>query len=212
MIRNLKALGLALVAVFAMSAMVSSAASASPTITSTAGATIIGEEEGNVKFTVTGQEVFCENAHYTGTAPANAFTTLTVTPEYSGCFAETAIGKLNANVVGFGAGGCDFLLHSTGTADLVCAAGKDVTVNANPCVVHIPAQNGLGTIEYDTKEAGGIKDLTLTINIQNITATHTDGFLCPFGSSGESTGAVLEGNITAKAFVGPNQVNLTDHK
>jgi hypothetical protein len=203
MVRKFKALGLALVAICAMGAMTASAASAL-TFTTTAGAEIKGEEVGNTVFTITGREVLCKDSTYVGTAPASAFTTLTVTPTYKECE------PLNATITGFGAGECDFLLHSNGVADLICAAGKEVTINMGPCVTHIPAQTGLKSITYDTAESGGIKHLTLTLNITKIKETHTDGFLCPFEGSGTTSTAVLEGAVTARAY-NPSQVNLTDH-
>jgi hypothetical protein len=208
MIRNLKMLGLALVAVLAMAAMTASAASASPTFTTTNGATITGEEVGNVKFTVTGREVICGDVAYIGTAPAASFSSITVTPSY----AECGFGPLSATIDGFGAGECDFVLRSTGTSDLVCAAGKEVTVTAASCITHIPPQNNLKTITYDTGTApSGKKDLTLTINITKIKETHTDGFLCPLEGSGTTETAVLEGTVTATASVFGNPVDLTDH-
>jgi hypothetical protein len=208
MIRNLKVLGLALVAMLSMAAMTASAASASPTFTTTNGATITGEEVGNVKFTVTGREVFCKDSTYTGTAPAASFNSVTVTPSYKECEAP----PVTATITGFGAGECDFVLRSTGTADLDCAAGKEVTVDAASCVTHIPPQDGLGVITYDTGTApSGKKDLTLTINITKIEETHTDGFLCPLEGSGTTKTAVLEGTVTATATFAGNPVDLTDH-
>jgi hypothetical protein len=206
MIRKLKVLSLASVAVFAMGMMTASAASAL-TFTSEAGAEIKGEEVGNVLLTVTGREVKCADSSYAGTAPAASFTALTMTPTYREC---EALG-ISQSVTGFGAGECNYLLHSNGEFDLVCAAGKEVTMTWGTCVTHIPAQNGLGTITYDTAESNGIKHLTLTLNITKIKETHTDGFLCPFESGGTTESAVLEGTVTAKAFFGGNQVNLTDH-
>ena len=197
MIRNLKVLGLAPVAVLAMSAMVASAASASA-FTATKGATITAKDTGKIKFTVTGQEVTCEEATFTGTAPEASFTSITVSAVYNSC--KTAI--TNATVTGFGAGECDFVLYANGTADLACAAGKDVTVDAATCVVHIPGQTGLGTLTY-TNNGGTVN---IHINVTKITGTHTDGFLCPFGSSGHNAEGVLESPaaepLTATASAG----------
>jgi len=200
MIRNLKVLGLALVAVLAMSAMVASAASAS-TFTATKGATITAKDTGKVKFTVTGQEVFCEDATYTGTAPAASFESITVSAAFNNC--HTNFG--DATVTGFGAGGCDFMLYANGTADLVCPEGKDVTVDALTCTVHLGStgNQGLGTLTY-TNDASG--DVKIGLEVKKINGNHTDGFLCPFGSSGSNSEGVLESPaaepLTATASVG----------
>ena len=190
MIRNLKVLGLALVAVLAMSAMVSSAASAAEKFTASAGkgTKISAEDTSNIKFTVTGNTVTCTKAVFTGTAPGESFTEVSVNAEYSGC---TAFG-LNATVTGFGQHGekepCTFNLEAKGVADLNCPAGQDVTVDAGPCTVHVPAQPNLGTLTYTNN--GNHVDIGL--NVTNINGNHTDGFLCPLGSSGESATGVLE--------------------
>ena len=181
--RNLKTLGLALIAVLAMSAMVASAAGAA-TFTATEGAKITATDSGSVKFTVTGTEVTCGNAVYTGTAPAASFASITVNATFSEC--KTAISS--ATILGFGAGECDFVLYAGGTADLVCAAGKDVTISAGPCVVHIPGQIGLDTLGYSNN--GSHVDINL--GVTQINGNHTDGFLCPFGSSGNSSEGWLE--------------------
>jgi len=189
MTRNLKVLGLALVAILAMTAMVASAASAhTPAkFTATAGATITAVDTGKVKFTVTGQEVTCEEATYSGVAPAASFESITVNATFNKC--KTNFGE--AKVTGFGEGGCDFKLYANGTADLVCPEGKDVTVDALTCTVHIGSagNQGLGTLTY-TNDASG--DVKIGLNVTKITGNHTDGFLCPFGSSGSNSEGVLE--------------------
>lgn len=205
MVRKLKALGLALVAVFAMTAMSSSAASAATGITTAEGAAIHGTDVATdpVKFTVTGREVVCNSSVYTGTAPSSSFTSLKVIPTYSEC---TGAG-FSATITGFGAGECYFTLHIGGTADLHCDDGGDVTVDAATCITHIPPQTGLGTVTYTTGESGGKKDLTLDLKIQKIKETHTDGFLCPFEGSGTTETAELHGKVTATAA----PFDLTDH-
>ena len=194
--RNLKTLGLALIAVLAMSAMVASAASAA-TFTATAGARITATDSGDFRFTVTDQTITCGNVVFTGTAPAASFTSITMFASFNDC-----TGVTTAVVTGFGGGGCDFVFYASGTADLVCPAGKDVTVDMGPCVAHIPGQAGLGTLTYTNN--GGHVDIAF--NLTKVKANHTDGFLCPFGSSGESSGDVYEtsagGPMTAIPTVG----------
>jgi hypothetical protein len=200
MSRNLKVLGLALVAVFALSAMVASAASAS-VFTSTSGATVTANQIGSHKFTVTGQTVTCTTAHFTGTASAASFETIEIYPTYENCTASPF--NTSATVTGFATGpgkeGCKYVLNANGSAALSCTTGKDVTVNAGPCVVHVPAQTFATGVSYTNGTSGGVGDVTAKFEIKNIKSTHTDGFLCPFEASGESNSAILEGESTVTA-------------
>ncbi len=172
MTRNLKALGLALIAVFALSAMSASAASAQRgLITGTNPFWLHGNDEPG---TTTPLEAFggtteCEVATYRGgkvastsgghhVALPSGLSDFTVSPAYSGClgsgiFPET----ITMN-------GCDYVVHvekTIGThlygttVELVCPAGKEVTIDIwtshirhteNPipdCEIHIPPQKGL---------------------------------------------------------------------
>jgi len=194
MTRNLKALGLALVAVLAMSAMVASAASAA-TFTATKGAKIQAESN-SIEFTTTEQGVKCNKTVFKGTAPAASFTSITFNAEFAECKSTSGI---DATVTGFGQHGeakpCDFVFYATGTIDLVCPAGEDLTVDIASCLIHIPGQVGLGTVTYFNNGP----HVAMSLNIVKITANHTDGFLCPFGSSGTVAGTVLE--TTAGALV-----------
>lgn len=158
MTRNLKALGLALVAVFAMSAIAASAASAQQgTLTSDGPVTLTASEkkpeEGGVnKLTAFGAEVTCPGSTYTAhkvltqaeteagkkhePIPVPA-TTATLTPHYKqtnhNCVATFGwIATIDMN-------GCDYVIHlgeTTGgvagtygvTVDVKCPAGKSITV------------------------------------------------------------------------------------
>jgi hypothetical protein len=121
MIRKFKALGLALAAVFAISAVVTSAASATAGTLTTfpAGSTVIAtaEQTGIHKFTLTDHKIGegfatteCTTAKFTGSfvsASMEGATVFTVQPVYEGC---KAFG-LNATVT---TTGCDYLFR-TGT-------------------------------------------------------------------------------------------------
>ena len=228
MIRNLKVLGLALGALFAMSAMMASAVSAhtpadftiekEPTL-------ITATQKTEHKFTVTGQTVTCAKAEFHGTAKTKTETEITVSPTYTEC--KTAI--TNATITGFGhlheeithnektvkegkpEKKCGYIIRANGSAALECTGGGDVTVDAGPCVVHVPAQEFASGVTYSTETLEGKHDLTVSFEIKNIKATHTDGFLCPFGSSGEGNEAILEGTSTATARteIGGELVHLT---
>ena len=209
MTRNLKALGLALFAMFAMSAVVASAASAHtpPRFTAPAEATIRAEKDVvDTFFTVTGLETFCETVSFHGVGPAAVSSeNQTITPTYTNCKAESIIGTVEVKVTGFGHygeadKGCDYRLRADEKADLVCETGKEVTVDAGTCVIHIPPQVGLGTITYTTGlRTGNVHDLTVHIDLTSITTNHTDPIGCPLPSGGESATGTLVGTTTVWA-------------
>jgi hypothetical protein len=214
MSRNLKVLGLALVALFALSAISASAAFAESTFTTTAGATLTGNQPTGTtqKFTVTGQTTSCTNVKFEAIAPSADFASVDVAANYEGC---TAAG-FTAHIEGFAktaaqigeAGKCWYTLNANGSSALKCNGG-DVTVNASPCVVHVPAQSFASGLTFHNSEGVTPDDVTVTFNVTGIRGTHTDGFLCPFGSSGESNEGILEGESTVTAEEGEKKVNAT---
>jgi hypothetical protein len=151
--RNLKALGLALVAVVALSAMAASTASAQTNGMLTSDSSpvwIHGEDEPNTTTPLTafGGTTECAVATYSGgkingttggtpkhheglVTPASSFT---LTPKYSGCLAS---GVLPETIT---MNGCDYVIHigpTVGasndlysvTADLVCPENQEVTID-----------------------------------------------------------------------------------
>ena len=164
MIRNLKLLGLALMAVFAMGAVLASAASAQGKLTSDGLVTLSGTETGVEQNRLTAFAAFveCPGSTYVGHAvnggliPSGS-TTATLTPNYK----QTSTDGKDENCKGpFGwsatvdPNGCDFVVHlgaTTGgvagtygvTFDVVCPGGNEITVT-------------LWTSKADhTKEIGG---------------------------------------------------------
>jgi hypothetical protein len=152
MIRNLKALGLALVAVLALSAMSASAASAqNGLITASSSFFLHGEDEPKPiegppinALTAFGEPTVCKEATYTGgkvnsttktghhVAQPSGQSDITVSPDYKNC---TSGGGLPETIT---MNGCDYVLHigkTTGidkyevSADLVCPKGAEVTID-----------------------------------------------------------------------------------
>lgn len=208
---NLKALGLTLVAVLAMSVMMAPTASAHApaSFTTTSGSTITATQIGQHQLTVTGQTIACGMATYHGTAPSTSFTSISLQPTFAEC--KSNLGT-SVTYTGFGkpgeAGKCWLAFNAVGSAAFECNGG-DVTVDAGPCVVHIPAQEfPAGSVVY-SNGFSGIKDIALQLNITEIKATHTDGFLCPFGSAGESSTGALEGESTMISSVGGSSTALS---
>jgi hypothetical protein len=146
MTRNLKALGLVLVAVFALSAVVASAASAqNGTLTSTGPVTLIGTQTGEGsanEWTALGGTTQCLNAKYTGhkynvtphTFIPNDVSTFTLTPHFGVCTSKIGAASFPTTI---DMNGCDFILHLEGTTPGVdtytvkttieCPVGKHIT-------------------------------------------------------------------------------------
>jgi len=218
-IRNLKALGLALVAVFAMSAVAASAAHATAAefswdsgTTQLTGTAASVAEGGTQKFGITGGllSTSCDtvyaNAPVSGTSATSVTTNTKVTytntvEENAGekhtCTASTG-GKVTVSTTDcnyrFNAGTTVTAGTSSGTVDIVCPAGSTgITVNSpGLCLIHIFAQNGLGPVNYSTM-AGPPEDITIEPNVNNITYTHTG--LCGNATKADGT---YTGKVTVK--------------
>jgi hypothetical protein len=182
MIRNLKVLGLALVAVFAMSAVVASAASAANgLLTSDGPATLDATEiagQLNV-FTAFGGEVKCPGSTITGhevgsttKGVPSGSSNATLTPDYNQatCVAVISGTSHKATVT---MNGCDYVLHLgetngeidtyKSTVDVVCPAGASIIVdvyfatnneNLKVCEITVGPTNNAG------RAGGTIKDTT----------------------------------------------------
>jgi hypothetical protein len=192
MTRNLKSLGLAFIAVFAMSAVVASAAYATNTNfhIAKANATITGAGPGAGVanfFTVTtgtGKDLLtrCEGPNSFKGAFAVGVTTsepMTLTSEYRNCTVAGSESTVTMN-------GCDFLFHSnsptltTVSTDIVCPAGKEITeTTVSGCVIHIPPQSSLTLTTFVNTGAVGseTRDMDANLNLTGIKYTITAG--CP---------------------------------
>jgi len=199
MIRNLRVLGLAFVAVLAMSALAATAAQAAPQFTCSAyecsatGSNTIGSET----FTTEAGGVQCDS-HFTveevgttvGTGIQNAETKVTVTPTYTGC---TAFGFLGATV---NVEGCDYVFTATEKiaegvythhVDVVCPTGQSIKITAGTCKAEVKAQTGLTRVKT-TNLANGTVTVQPEVGGISLNVTQ-DGFGCPFSGTGAKTGS-----------------------
>jgi hypothetical protein len=223
MIRNLKALGLALVAVFAMSAMAASAAQAlvvdHAQITAESFPVVLdGTQNGVQVFNREGRTVTCTTAEFHSEVKStDSKTTITIKPTYSGCHSNIPlIGVVPATVT---LNGCDYLFHLTkhtpsgtftGDPTVVCPVNQEIEVhvyqnhanhtsNTSLCTIKVPAQTPGGTVDLTNKAAGGTTPknyVEADINVATITSTVTPaGVVC--GNAHNATGT-LNGNATLK--------------
>jgi hypothetical protein len=193
MTRKLKSVGIAFIAVLAMSAVVASAAHATNTNIHTAKASAVVTGDGPLAgvvnvFTVTNGSgknlnTRCEGTNtFKGALVGGTTTTsetLTLTAVYKNCNIAGSESAVQMN-------GCDFLFHSNSTTlttfstDIVCPIGQEITeVSPAGCTIHIPPQNGLTTVTLTNTGAVGseTRDMDANLNLTGIKYTITAG--CP---------------------------------
>lgn len=193
MIRNLKALSLALTVSFAIGAVVVSVASAQQCVLTSDGPVTLNMSETGVDQNATtmfGEKIECVGTVYTGhyfnvtphIAIPGAATTITVTPHYNNANCTSFPGPRKVTIT---MNGCDFVFHIGNTvgadryalfADIVCPAGqrieKHVYVGPNDeleswCTYTIKPQAGLPGARVTTT-TGGANDLDIVGAFQNI--------------------------------------------
>ena len=192
MTRNLKVLGLALVAAFAMSAMVASAASATDYWFKSANSwtVLTGSQVGSDQFTTNSGTVTCSTTSYTGSQSGTTATTVSLTPTYSGCQISGVSATIHTN-------GCFYEFHThTKTAGTPTPYHVTTTIRCptttSPshkthqieitvgkptvkCTIDVPEQT-IATGVTLTNEAGTPTDIKADISIATgITYSETTG-------------------------------------
>lgn len=145
------------------------------------------------------------------TTDAVSYETQTITPSYTECIAESIFGTINVTVTGFvKVTGCNWVFSANVRLSLECATGKEVTIDAATCTIHVPPQNNLSAVNYTTGVIGLVKhELTVDLSAEAVTTNHTDGFGCPLPSGGESATGYIEGRNTVVAEKFGELVDLT---
>src|SRR4051794_36903178 len=205
--KHLKTIGLAILAIMAVSALGVASASAAEFHASVLGAKVSGEQVESHKFTLTGSSITCKVAKFTGetegTLSGGSYNTPTTKahPEYSEC---TAFGFLGATV---DTTGCIYEFHAqTGTVDLKSCTKGGIIVTASSafgkCVMENPNQNGINGQSWVTGGTSPNRDITATANATNIKAKVTTSTgICPL-TVGEHTNGTYTGTTTMKAASG----------
>lgn len=192
---RLRVLGVSCVAVFAMSAVAASAASASFFNAETYPVTIGGSQVGTNVFKTSAGSVECAKATFSGKQSAKS-ETVEITPTYSEC---KAFGFVSATVT-FGT--CKYNFHagtgtgssSVGTVDIVPTGCGPIVIKASICEVTIPAQTGKSSVTYTTVGAGKTREIEISAAVKKI--KYTAGAGCPGGA-----GTKEDGEYTGKAKV-----------
>ncbi|HET7119804.1 MAG TPA: hypothetical protein VFI17_00980 [Solirubrobacterales bacterium] len=202
---RIKVLSLALVAIFAMGVMTSSAMAAKIS-TNLANVNLQGEQPvgTNDVFSVDGSNVTCENATYNSNgAVANGATAANLHPSYANC---TAFGFIGANV---NTANCNY----EGTVDTANATYNEanmtwnaahiiikcnvnpITINAGSgtCVATVGNTTNPTTIGGSTLHFGNTTNEPMDFHIQatNVVVPvqkNADNFGCPFNGTGATNG------------------------
>jgi hypothetical protein len=201
--RKLKALGLALVAALALTAVMASAASAQ--FTSNKEHTIIsGSQKEKTNDVFTAGEGFggitCENATFSGTGVTKNDADQTILPSYSTCkdsFGRTVdIDNSKTNPLTYtftsdGKGGGS--VHVSGEMTLTVTSGGSVI-----CTVVI--KNGQTNNGITYTNLGGTKGVETTTHATNVISTTSGGFFNCGISNGEHTAGTYDGTsvVTGK--------------
>lgn len=191
--RNLKVLGLAFVAMFAVSAVTAAVASADDFTAEKYPVTLTGKNlAANDQFIMTTGTVNCKTASYTGTVSA-ATTRVVVTPSYSNCTAFGFPAIIDVN-------GCRYEFNigagTTGDADIGCDIGTAITVTAISagtvkCNVFISGQTLItGTMTYSNTGSGTTREVVVNASLSGIDYSHVGGTgvgACTFGTGTNGT-------------------------
>ncbi len=221
MIRTMKALGLAIVAVAAMSMAAASLAQGSQLHATHNGNVVITghQHAGENVFQVTtslaedkGPKVKCTQTTFESTEQFKQGTQvttdeLTVTPVYSGCtaFGQNATVKMN---------GCHYTATGASTpaltadVDVVCAtAGKQIEITTAICQVKVPPQTTSGHITFANIAAPEPHHVTATVTVNQIKHEYSAGIGCAHTKAVQTQDADYEGFITFKAYKHANIVH-----
>jgi len=221
MIRKIRSLVLALVAVAALGATLASGAQAGaldigavPAVIT--GHSVQGQEHVFALTTTAGGKfvVKCPTASFEGTTQGQV-----------GVAEQTVTATYGPNCVTGGGGaatvqmnGCKYTLTGAGQAaftelvDIVgCTAGKKVEIKTPICTMTIAEQAGIPHIVFDnTNNAGVPKDVDTTVTLNGIHVVQ-DGAACPDGNNHTSFNLALTGNTTTRAFFDAGTVAVVKH-
>jgi hypothetical protein len=216
MTRNLKIMGVALIAAFALGAVAASAASAEIFVfTSTAETSALkGQQTGTSKITVDAGALSCEVGKFTGEQWTEAAFEVTLSPSYEKC---TLAGVSGTEVA---VNGCHYVVTVVGIegskdeseAAVECEEGKSITVTAKvagitKCTVHIGPQEGLKSVTVANSGSPSKVNATLAITGLKYSQTAGTGLGACATAEGTANGT-YESTVAVGDFEGEAEINL----
>jgi hypothetical protein len=209
--KQLKIIGVLMVALFALSGVANASAAAFHSeVTETS---IFGQQEGENIFTTASGNVKCKKATFTqnnimgtGSGPSFVIADVTVTPEYTEC---TAFGQ--AATVDMNGGAFTITPTSATTGSVVIVQGTapiEVTVPTGSCDVTIAGQTPTGDVSLANTGSGATEFVKVTAAVTGIAYTVDStteppkgtGVSTTCGTVGAHTGAGYTGVVNEKGF------------
>jgi hypothetical protein len=208
---KLKKLGVSLVAVLALSLVITSISAAAQFTSSSYPTTTKAEGTESYGYaTVEGSSIECSSGSASATLSAASSTLTIVEGKASKCSAfGFAEGTVNSE-------GCAVLVHVTGgsgdtytgTSDLLCPAGQSVKTVAGSCKTEVKPQTGSVTLELLNNTGGGYVEVKLKTSNVAYTVTQ-DGFLCPLNGTGNKTGGTAVQTKTGTVKVAGRTISIS---
>lgn len=175
MTRNLKALGLVLLAALAINASAASAAEFHSEGTETE---LAGTLEGSQEIITSLGTMKCATGTYTGKMSGSTASTLTVAPTYKNCSIGTSPVEVEMN-------GCEYQFHAgiggTGSTSLLCPKEKEITFTVrnmfgeDVCTLHVHPETGHRTVTYTNVGVGTTREIVKHVEIVGVTYSETKG-------------------------------------
>lgn len=210
--RNLKAMGLALVAAFALSAVAASAASADFTTTSDGTTNLTAKALTSQVFTTGAEEVKCANVAANGSVEGTTQESVTAVPVYTNCSVSNEAGTFTAFI---DVNGCTYEF-TTDTEVHICQSGGPIVVTAeivppfkSKCL-EIGKQTPTNPEVHYTNEGSGGADMHVIVEstVEGITYKKVGPCGSTEGSNASYTGEVT---ISGHDSVTGDPVGVTKH-
>jgi hypothetical protein len=201
MIRKTKALGLAFVAVLAVSAVAASAAQAQGTFVYETGTSkLVAAQQAVQKFHVEAGNVECSELKGEATSlpasPATEIQTTFLTYSNQTNTEDKCTGPVGTQPK-IEMNGCQYTFHAgetlegeektSGSADIKCGGTNQIVINAPGCTIKVPAQNGLQQVIFQNNGGQQVVINPIVINI-----TYQQGGL--FCTNTEKQNGTYQGN------------------
>ncbi|HEX5593647.1 MAG TPA: hypothetical protein VFX35_09915 [Solirubrobacterales bacterium] len=200
MIGNVKAFGLALVAMLALGAVVVASASAQFEAESVP-VRVTRSANNTQEFTYNeGITVKCTTVGGSGEQTATPSTDFRFNPTYTGCTVPAIGGKAEVNMTGCGYTFTSAAKSTSMTTHIVCPEGKsiDITVydifGTDVCTLNVGPQTPAGTITGSNAGAGATREVKIASNLSGIVGTRTGSSLC---GPATSTSGTYVGEVTS---------------
>lgn len=175
--------------------------------TESAPVTLTGKQHaGKVLIKTTAGTMECNEVTYTGSQTLKAKVDFELTPSYTGCTSSGLAASVDMNECKyrFTATKIENFTKREGSVDIVCPAGKEITITVaagevKKCTIHVPALSNLRTVTYTNVGAGATREITIDVNITKFAYAHTAGTGIGACTTGAAENGTMETSISVTA-------------